>query len=216
MEFLIADAYAQGGGSSGLTAFVEMLPIVFLLLLIYLMLIRPQNKRAKEQKKMLESLTRGDEVVTSGGLLGKIMDVGDNFVLIDLGGELPMLRLDPVLFEQVLFNLLDNAAKHAPIGAEIRLSARHEGGAVRLRVIDEGEGIPPDDLERVFDKFYRVQVGDNRRVGTGLGLAICRGFVEAMGGTITADNRGDRRGAVFTITFPAAVDSKAATENIAA
>jgi len=65
-----------------------MLPIVFLLGLIYLMLIRPQNKRAKEQKKMLESLTRGDEVVTSGGLLGKITDVGDNFVLIDLGGDI--------------------------------------------------------------------------------------------------------------------------------
>jgi preprotein translocase subunit YajC len=91
MEFLIADAFAQdsgAGGSSGLAAFIEMLPIVFLLLLIYLMLIRPQNKRAKEQKKMLESLTRGDEVVTSGGLLGKIMDVGDNFVLIDLGSDI--------------------------------------------------------------------------------------------------------------------------------
>jgi preprotein translocase subunit YajC len=92
MEFLIAGAYAQGSGaggsSGGLAAFVEMLPIVFLLGLIYLMLIRPQNKRAKEQKKMLESLTRGDEVVTSGGLLGKIMDVGDNFVLIDLGSDI--------------------------------------------------------------------------------------------------------------------------------
>jgi preprotein translocase subunit YajC len=92
MEFLIADAYGQGSGaggsSGGLAAFIEMLPIVFLLGLIYLMLIRPQNKRAKEQKKMLESLTRGDEVVTSGGLLGRIMDVGDNFVLIDLGGDI--------------------------------------------------------------------------------------------------------------------------------
>jgi two-component system, OmpR family, sensor histidine kinase KdpD len=87
---------------------------------------------------------------------------------------------------------------------------------VRLRVIDEGEGIPPDDLERIFDKFYRVQAGDNRRVGTGLGLAICRGFVEAMGGTITADNRGDRHGAVFTITFPAAIDSKTTAEDLAA
>jgi preprotein translocase subunit YajC len=88
MEFLIADAYAQGSGGGGLAVFVDMLPIVFLLLLIYLMLIRPQNKRAKEQKKMIESLTKGDEVVTSGGLLGKIMDVGDNFVLIDLGGDI--------------------------------------------------------------------------------------------------------------------------------
>ncbi len=90
MEFLIADAYAQGAGSSGggVAVLVEVLPILLLLALIYFMLIRPQSKRAKEQKKMLESLTRGDEVVTTGGLLGKIMDVGDNFVLIDLGGDI--------------------------------------------------------------------------------------------------------------------------------
>ena len=61
---------------------------------------------------------------------------------------------------------------------------------------------PPEDLERIFDKFYRVQKGDHVRAGTGLGLAISRGFVEAMGGTITAANRSDRSGAVFTITLP--------------
>ena len=55
--------------------------------------------------------------------------------------------------------------------------------------MDEGDGIPPSDLERIFDKFYRVQAADRRRAGTGLGLAICRGFVEAMGGTIAAGNR---------------------------
>ena len=73
-----------------------------------------------------------------------------------------------------------------------------------LRVLDEGEGIPPDDLERVFDKFHRAQKGDRVRAGTGLGLAVCRGFVEAMGGTIIAGNRADRPGAVFTVTLPAA------------
>ena len=61
-----------------------------------------------------------------------------------------------------------------------------------LEVADEGDGIPPDDLERIFDKFYRVQAADRKRAGTGLGLAICRGFVEAMGGTIRAANRSDR------------------------
>jgi len=73
---------------------------------------------------------------------------------------------------------------------------------VRLDVLDEGEGIPPGDLERIFDKFYRVQATDRQRAGTGLGLAICRGFVEAMGGTITAGNRTDRGGADFTMTLP--------------
>ena len=73
---------------------------------------------------------------------------------------------------------------------------------VLLEILDEGEGIPPADLERIFDKFYRVQAADRQRAGTGLGLAICRGFVEAMGGTIAAGNRTDRTGAVFTIALP--------------
>ncbi len=131
-------------------------------------------------------------------------------VAVDLGSDLPMLKLDPVLFEQVLFNLLDNAAKYSPAGSEIRLSAGREGDAVRLQVMDEGLGIPPADLERIFDKFYRVHVADNRRAGTGLGLAICRGFIEAMGGTIIAGNRQDRRGAVFTIVLPASVGREVA------
>jgi two-component system sensor histidine kinase KdpD len=131
-------------------------------------------------------------------------------VAVDLASDLPMLKLDPVLFEQVLFNLFDNAAKYAPAGSEIRLAARRDGNTVRLDVADEGEGIPAGDLERIFDKFYRVPAGDNRRVGTGLGLAICRGFVEALGGVITAANRRDRRGAVFTIALPVPAEEAAA------
>ena len=65
-----------------------------------------------------------------------------------------------------------------------------------------GPGIPPQDLDRIFDKFYRVQAGDQKRAGTGLGLAIARGFIEAMGGTLRAGNRADGTGAVFTITLP--------------
>ena len=121
---------------------------------------------------------------------------------VRLPADLPMLRLDVVLFEQVLFNLLDNAAKYTPAGSVIDFQARQGNGAVELRIIDEGEGIPAADLERIFDKFYRVHATDRRRVGTGLGLAICRGFVEAMGGHIEAGNRTDRPGAVFTLTLP--------------
>jgi two-component system sensor histidine kinase KdpD len=69
-------------------------------------------------------------------------------------------------------------------------------------VADEGPGIPPGDLERIFDKFYRVQAQDRRRAGTGLGLAICRGFIEAQGGQIEAHNRRDRSGAVLTVRIP--------------
>ena len=123
-------------------------------------------------------------------------------VEVEIARDLPMLELDAVLFEQVLFNLLDNAAKYAPEGTTIRLKAWREQDAVYLQVIDEGEGIAPGDLEHIFDKFYRAQKGDRVRAGTGLGLAISRGFVDAMQGTISAANRTDRSGAVFTVRLP--------------
>ena len=123
-------------------------------------------------------------------------------VEVDLAAGLPMLELDAVLFEQVLFNLLDNAAKYAPADTLIRIQGWRDGDAVCLAVSDEGDGIPPADIERIFDKFYRAQKGDQVRAGTGLGLAISRGFVEALRGTITAANRTDRSGAVFTIRLP--------------
>jgi two-component system sensor histidine kinase KdpD len=102
----------------------------------------------------------------------------------------------------VLFNLLDNAAKYTPEGSRIEVAAAPENGFVAVRVLDEGDGIPEADLERIFDKFYRVRRGDRQRAGTGLGLAICRGFVEAIGGRLTVANRAGRKGAVFTITLP--------------
>jgi len=126
-------------------------------------------------------------------------------VEVDLAPDLPLVDLDMVLFEHVLFNLLDNAAKYSPEGSLIGLQAAQEGPVVRLRVIDEGDGIPPADLPHVFEKFYRAGGADRRRAGTGLGLAICRGFVEAMAGTIEAANRTDRPGAMITITLPAPV-----------
>jgi two-component system sensor histidine kinase KdpD len=114
----------------------------------------------------------------------------------------PMLELDPVLFEQALFNVLDNAGKYAPPGTTVHIRSWRERAAVVLQVLDEGVGIPAGDVERIFDKFYRAQKGDQVRAGTGLGLAISRGFVEALKGTITAANRTDRSGAVFTIRLP--------------
>jgi two-component system sensor histidine kinase KdpD len=157
-----------------------------------------------------EAADLGEVVGSALARAGKVL--ADRRVVLDLAADLPLLELDVVLFEQVLFNLLDNAAKYAPPASTITLRAWRDPAAgsgqrgahalVRLQVIDEGPGIPVDALERVFDKFYRVHGADRRRAGTGLGLAICRGFVEAMGGTIAAGNRQDRSGAVFTITLP--------------
>src|SRR6202034_823111 len=115
-----------------------------------------------------------------------------------------MVRIDAVLFEQALFNLLDNAAKYAADGTTIGVRSWRDRDSVVLQIVDEGEGIPQGDLEHIFDKFYRVQKTDHVRPGTGLGLAISRGFIEAMHGTIAAANRRDRRGAVFTLSLPGA------------
>jgi two-component system, OmpR family, sensor histidine kinase KdpD len=104
--------------------------------------------------------------------------------------------------EQVLVNLLDNAAKYSPPGTQIEITASRHKFSVVITVRDEGPGIPPADQQRVFNKFYRVREdADHARSGTGLGLAICRGFVEAMGGRIYTRNRSGASGAEFIIEF---------------
>jgi two-component system sensor histidine kinase KdpD len=129
-------------------------------------------------------------------------------VALDVAADVPLLPLDAMLLEQVLFNLLDNAARYTPTGSAVTLRGWRDRQEVRIQVIDEGPGIALDLTERIFEKFYRApeatHQADHRRAGTGLGLAICRGFVEAMGGRITAANRADRSGAVFTIALPVA------------
>jgi len=132
--------------------------------------------------------------------------LAQHHVELELATELPMIELDAVLFEQVLFNILDNAAKYAPVGTTILIHSWRDMDSVCLEILDEGEGIPSADLERIFDKFYRVQKRDQVLAGTGLGLGIARGFVEAMNGTITATNRTDRTGAAFTIRLPVPVN----------
>ena len=149
-----------------------------------------------------------DEIV--GSALRRASKILANHkVLLELAADLPMLELDAVLFEQALFNLLDNAAKYAPSDSTISIRTARDSRWVTLQVIDEGDGIPRSELESVFDKFYRAQKGDHVRPGTGLGLAIARGFVEALHGTISADNRADRSGAVLTIRLPIPAASNA-------
>ncbi|MBR0931798.1 sensor histidine kinase KdpD [Bradyrhizobium jicamae] len=130
-------------------------------------------------------------------------------VSLELAADMPMLELDAVLFEQVLFNLLDNAAKYSPSDTTILIRGVRDRETIALQIMDEGNGIPAAELESVFDKFYRVEKGDHVRPGTGLGLAISRGFVEAMRGTISAANRSDRIGAVITIRLPIPADAHA-------
>lgn len=128
--------------------------------------------------------------------------LGDRKVEVALAPGLPMAKVDAVLFDHALFNLLDNAAKYADGPAIVVRAARGPDDCVVIEVIDEGPGVPPDQVEKIFDKFHRVAKADRVRAGTGLGLAICRGFVEAMGGRATARNRADGAGAVFAIAVP--------------
>jgi two-component system, OmpR family, sensor histidine kinase KdpD len=107
-----------------------------------------------------------------------------------------------VLLEHVLVNRLENAAKYSPPATTIHVNARRRRGVVVVEVVDEGVGVPPPDLERIFDKFYRVQRGDCQGAGTGLGLSICRGIVEAHGGHISARSPANGKGTAFVMTFP--------------
>jgi len=117
--------------------------------------------------------------------------------------DLPPVRGDARLLEQVLFNLLDNAQKYGGEGAT-SVHARLEGDHVVVSVTDEGPGVKPADLERIFEKFYRGGRTDGRKAGTGLGLSICKGLVEAMGGTIVAQSpAARRRGTRILIRLPA-------------
>jgi two-component system sensor histidine kinase KdpD len=122
---------------------------------------------------------------------------------------LPLVRTDFVLMEQVLVNLLANAATHTPVAAGITLSAWVAGDALEFSIADTGPGIPPADLGRIFDKFYRADAAHPG--GTGLGLSIVKGFVEAVGGTVSVANR-PAGGAVFTVRLPLADPPKIPAE----
>ena len=124
-------------------------------------------------------------------------------VSTNLAPDLPFIRGDANLLEQVLFNLLDNAQKYGGGGGAV-VHARRDGEDVVLSVTDEGPGIKPADLERIFEKFYRGGRPDGRKAGTGLGLSISRGLVEAMGGKIHAESPAvRRRGTRLVMRFPA-------------
>ena len=112
--------------------------------------------------------------------------LGARTVEVELPADMPLVRVDFTLMQQVLYNILDNAAKYSAENTVIRIDGRREKTDVVVEIADEGVGINTGDLERVFDKFYRVSGGDRQVAGTGLGLAICRGIVEAHGGTVRA------------------------------
>src|SRR5205085_6499951 len=127
--------------------------------------------------------------------------------------SLPLLSLDEERVQQVLDNLLGNAVKFTPAGGTVSVLATAAGGNdsgdthrkgrwVEVRVADSGSGVPAEDVERIFERFYQSPSHKGERArGTGLGLAIARHVVEAHGGRIWAENR-DGKGATFIFTLP--------------
>jgi two-component system sensor histidine kinase KdpD len=119
--------------------------------------------------------------------------------------EVALVRLDPVLLEQAILNLLENAAAYSPAGSRILVTAVDGDGEVRVAVEDEGPGIPPEAQAMVFDRFRRLQTPSDRTQGLGLGLSIAKGFIEAMGGRIAAISPiGPEGGTRMEISLPRA------------
>lgn len=129
--------------------------------------------------------------------------IGARRVRVELPEELPLVMIDQALMTQVVINLLDNASKYSPHESDISISAYRDTPWVVLEVADRGPGIPEQDLQRVFDRFYRIPVREGA-AGTGLGLSICKGIVEAHGGNIEARNSPDG-GVRMLVRLPAGV-----------
>jgi two-component system sensor histidine kinase KdpD len=139
-----------------------------------------------------------DAVLTAIENLDKRVD--GRRVKVDIPADIPLIPMDFVLIVQVLVNLIDNALKYSPPDQIIEIQVNAVGQEAFVQVCDRGESIPPEDLERIFEKFYRVHRPDHVS-GTGLGLSISRGIIESHGGRIWAENR-IGGGTVVTFTLP--------------
>ena len=146
-------------------------------------------------------LEPGDLQDVIGSALAHLDDSFKNRpVNVNMAEKLPLIPMDFVLMEQVLINLLDNATKYSAPGAPIEINVNCQDGEALVRIADRGQGVPPSELERVFDKFYRLNRPGQVK-GLGLGLSICKGIVEAHRGRIWAENR-PGGGMLITVALP--------------
>ena len=136
----------------------------------------------------------------------------DHEVEVQIDDELPAVRVDERAVSEVVYTLVDNAAKYSPAGTKIKISAGLSGGMVKMAVEDQGEGVPFDLRERVFDKFFRAtrdgDVSTQRPSGTGMGLAIAKGIVEAHEGKIWIESATAGHGTRVVFTLPIGDDEK--------
>ena len=153
---------------------------------------------APEPSELAELVEQARSTFLGGG--------GRHGIVVDLPVGLPRVMADRRRIVQVLNNLFSNAARHAPESSPIRVAAAREGGHVAVSIRDEGRGVAPELLPRLFNKYAGAGDG-GAPAGYGLGLAICKGLVEAHGGRIRADSAGAGRGTTVTFTIPVAGES---------
>jgi two-component system, OmpR family, sensor histidine kinase KdpD len=135
-----------------------------------------------------------------GSVLARMKHLAEEHrIEVDIPEHLPLVHVDYVQMEQVFTNLVSNGLKYAPANTVVCIHAQVEGESIHVQVSNQGPQVPPEHLERIFDKFYRITAAD-RVTGTGLGLSICKGIIEAHGGHIWAENLKD--GLAFNFTVP--------------
>jgi signal transduction histidine kinase len=161
--------------------------------------------RTEEGQVHLDLRTVRPESVISAAVESATEAYGNKGVRLDteVAAALPQLRLDPERMGQVLANLLDNALRHTPAGGKVTISATCRARGVGLSVSDTGEGIPPEHLAHIFERFYRVDAArDRAHGGSGIGLAIAKALVEAHGGELTGVSPGHGQGSTFLVSLP--------------
>jgi PAS domain S-box-containing protein len=135
-------------------------------------------------------------------VIGRVKGQGaEQRFLTDFPADLPMVEADPVRVERTLYNLVENATKYSPAESEIKVSGRKEGDFVITEVADQGQGIAPDDQDKLFELFRRLEAGKRPSRGLGLGLVVCKRLVEAQGGWIKVDSELGK-GSTFTFALP--------------
>jgi len=150
----------------------------------------------------------------AGAVLERLRErLADHRVVVELPHDLPLVRVDAVLIEQALANLLENAARHTPSGTLVRLRAALSGGELVVSVEDFGPGLPDGDVERVFAKFHRG-MAEGAGGGVGLGLAICRAIVRLHGGRAWAEQL-PGGGTAFRFSLPIEAQPEMPTEAVA-
>lgn len=125
-------------------------------------------------------------------------------LVVTLPDDLPMVDVDPILVEQALINILENAAKYAPAGSTVLVSGESRAGQVWIRVADEGPGLDAREAEQIFARFHRGERHADIAGGSGLGLTIAKTFIEANGGSVVAESQGPDRGTTMSFCLPAA------------